>query len=41
VRIRGVLGAPNVDTDSYSMRDGVVVVPKHAVIADGTVIGPT
>jgi glucose-1-phosphate adenylyltransferase len=28
--------APNLDADNYFMRDGVVVVPKNAVIPDGT-----
>jgi glucose-1-phosphate adenylyltransferase len=28
--------APNLDADDYYMRDGVVVVPKNAVIRDGT-----
>lgn len=41
VRIRGAAGMPDVDTDSYSVRDGVVVIPKNAVIPDGTVIEPS
>jgi glucose-1-phosphate adenylyltransferase len=28
--------APNLDADNYYLRDGVVVVPKNAVIPDGT-----
>ncbi|MBV9391838.1 MAG: hypothetical protein JOY96_08105 [Verrucomicrobia bacterium] len=28
--------APNVDSDNYFIRDGVVVVPKNAVIPNGT-----
>lgn len=29
---------PDVDTDNYSIRDGIIVVPKNAVIPPGTVI---
>ena len=28
--------APNVDSTNYYIRDGVVVIPKNAVIPDGT-----
>jgi|ERR1700736_4865117 glucose-1-phosphate adenylyltransferase len=28
--------APNVDTENYYIRDGVVVIPKNAVLPDGT-----
>jgi glucose-1-phosphate adenylyltransferase len=28
--------APNVDSENYYIRDGVVVIPKNAVLADGT-----
>ena len=28
--------APNVDSVNYFIRDGVVVIPKNAVIPDGT-----
>ena len=29
---------PDVDTPSYSIRDGIVVIPKGTVLAPGTVI---
>jgi glucose-1-phosphate adenylyltransferase len=38
VRIRRLAGRRDEDHESHSIRDGIVVVPKHAVIADGTVI---
>ena len=28
--------APNIDSSNYYIRDGVVVIPKNAVIPDGT-----
>ena len=28
--------APNVDSANYYIRDGVVVIPKNAIIPDGT-----
>jgi len=31
-------GIPCLETDDYVIRDGIIVVPKHAVIPDGTVI---
>jgi glucose-1-phosphate adenylyltransferase len=33
-------GTPDIDTRSYVVRDGVVVVPKGAVIPPGTRIAP-
>jgi len=33
-------GQPDVDTEAWSIRDGIVVVPKNAVIPEGTVIAP-
>jgi len=31
-------GVPDLETDDYVIRDGIIVVPKHAVIPDGTVV---
>ena len=31
-------GQPDVDTESWSIRDGIVVIPKHAVVPEGTVL---
>jgi glucose-1-phosphate adenylyltransferase len=31
-------GLPCQETDDYVIRDGIIVVPKHAVIPDGTVV---
>lgn len=31
---------PDIETESWVMRDGVVVIPKDAIIPDGTHIGP-
>jgi hypothetical protein len=33
-------GTPDIDTRSHVVRDGVVVVPKGAVIPPGTRIAP-
>ncbi|AXJ00456.1 glucose-1-phosphate adenylyltransferase [Cyclonatronum proteinivorum] len=38
VRINGGTHLENGDFDQYSVRDGIVIVPKTAVIKDGTVI---
>ena len=38
VTIRSHEGQPDTETDRYVVRDGVVVILKHAVIPDGTVI---
>jgi glucose-1-phosphate adenylyltransferase len=38
VRIRNDVGAREADGASYYIRDGIVVIPKNAVIPDGTVI---
>lgn len=38
VTIRSHEGGPDVETKMYVVRDGVVVIPKRAVIPDGTVI---
>jgi glucose-1-phosphate adenylyltransferase len=38
VTIRCHAGEPDLDTESYSIRDGIVVIPKNAVIARGTTI---
>ncbi len=34
-------GRPDLDTESWSIRDGIVVIPKHAVLSDGTQITPS
>lgn len=36
VQIRGAEGRPDEDGESYAVRDGIVVVPKNAVIPSGT-----
>ncbi len=33
-------GQPDIDTEAWSIRDGIVVIPKHAVLPDGTQITP-
>jgi glucose-1-phosphate adenylyltransferase len=38
VHIRHVPGRPDEDHDDWVARDGLVIVPKSAVIPDGTVI---
>jgi glucose-1-phosphate adenylyltransferase len=38
VRIENARGLAEHDAGSYFVRDGIVIVPKGAVIADGTVI---
>jgi glucose-1-phosphate adenylyltransferase len=38
VRIRNDMGARDSDGPNYYIRDGIVVIPKNAVIPDGTVI---
>ena len=37
-RLVNAAGAAEAETDDYVIRDGIVVVPKHAVIPPGTVI---
>ncbi len=36
--IRSKEGCPNEDHDNYYVRDGIVIIPKHAVIEAGSVI---
>jgi glucose-1-phosphate adenylyltransferase len=38
VRINGVPGMKEIETDSYSIKEGIVVIKKGAVIPNGTVI---
>ena len=38
VRIVNERGVENEDGDNYSIRDGIVVVPKNAIVPDNTVI---
>ena len=38
VTIRSQQGQPDCDGDGWYLRDGIVVIPKHGVIPDGTVI---
>ena len=38
VEVRSHEGAPDEDGDGYFVRDGVVIIPKTAVIPDGRVI---
>jgi glucose-1-phosphate adenylyltransferase len=38
VRIVNERGVDNEDADNYSIRDGIVVVPKNAIVPDNTVI---
>ena len=38
VVIRSHEGEPDVDEESYAVRDGIVVIPKNTVIPDGTII---
>jgi glucose-1-phosphate adenylyltransferase len=38
VRIRNDAGAREADGVNYYIRDGIAVIPKNAVIPDGTVI---
>jgi glucose-1-phosphate adenylyltransferase len=40
VRIEPFARGVDLDEQDWTVRDGVVVVPKHALIPDGTVIGP-
>ncbi len=37
-RLINAAGATEAETDSYVIRDGIIVVPKHAVIAPGSVV---
>ena len=39
VTIKGGEGLENMETDSYCIKDGIVVVKKEATIADGSKIG--
>ena len=36
--IRSHQGEPNRDEENYSIRDGIVVIPKNALLPDGTII---
>lgn len=38
VKLINERGVPDLETDDYVIRDGIIVVPKHAVIPDGTVV---
>jgi glucose-1-phosphate adenylyltransferase len=38
VKLINARGIANQEADDYVIRDGIIVVPKHAVIPDGTVI---
>ena len=38
VRVVNRAGLPEADGDNYAIRDGIVVIPKGAVLPDGTVI---
>jgi glucose-1-phosphate adenylyltransferase len=38
VRITPEAKSGNVDGDNFYVRDGIVVIPKNAVVPDGTVI---
>ena len=38
VKIENRAGARHLDGDNYFIREGIVIVPKNAVIPDGTVI---
>jgi glucose-1-phosphate adenylyltransferase len=38
VRIRDFANRPDMETDNWVVRDGIVLVPKNAIIRDGTVI---
>ncbi len=38
VRIRHMPGRPDAESDNWVARDGLVIIPKNATIADGTVI---
>jgi len=36
--IRGAIGRPDADGEGWSVRDGIVIVPKDATLPDGTVV---
>lgn len=38
VKIRHIPGRPDEDNELYSVRDGIVVIPKDTVVGEGTVI---
>jgi glucose-1-phosphate adenylyltransferase len=38
VRLVNARGLSEMDTEDYVIKDGIIVVPKHAVIPDGTVL---
>jgi glucose-1-phosphate adenylyltransferase len=38
VTIRHLRDRPDMETDNWVARDGLVIVPKNAIIPDGTVI---
>jgi glucose-1-phosphate adenylyltransferase len=40
VRIESFPRGTNIDEDTYTIRDGIVVIPHHTVISPGTVIAP-
>jgi glucose-1-phosphate adenylyltransferase len=40
VRIEPFPAGADIDQENWTVRDGIVVVPKHAVLAPGTVIAP-
>ena len=39
VVIRGTNDLPDMETDTYVVRDGIIVIKKAAIIPDGTIIG--
>ena len=38
VKLVNAAGAAEAETDDYVIRDGIIVVPKHAVIPPGAVV---
>lgn len=38
VKLINAAGLSSEETEDYVVRDGIIVVPKHAVIADGTIV---
>ena len=36
--VRGQVGRPDADGEGWSVRDGIVIIPKDAQLADGTVV---
>jgi len=41
VRIAPFPQGTDIDNDNWTVRDGLVVIPKHAILPDGTIIAPT